>query len=128
MERFRRGGRKKQWFGAGEAWSAREWSFDFRVGGRDVDEAKFHGGPVSRYEAEYTNIVDRERIVTTYNMWIDGAHISTSVASFEFETMESGTRLTQTEHGIHFDGFDTGEQREAGSRGLLDALGEVLAR
>ncbi len=120
--------RKKQWFGAGEEWSNREWSFDFRVGGRDVDEAKFHGGPVSRYEAEYTNIVERERIVTTYNMWIDGVHISTSVASFEFEVIAGGTRLTHTEHGIHFDGFDTGAQREAGSRGLLDALGEVLAR
>ena len=40
---------------------------------------------MSRYEATYTDIVEHVRIVTTYDMWIDGVHMSTSVASFEFE-------------------------------------------
>ena len=119
--------RKKQWFGEDESWAIGEWQFDFRVGGRDVAEGTFHDGPHSRYEAEYTSIVEHERIVTTYNMFIDGTHISTSVATYEFEQVPEGTRLTHTEHGVHLDGFDTGEQREAGTIELLDKLRTHLA-
>ena len=118
---------KRQWFGDDPSWSTGEWHFDFRVGGRDIAEGTFHDGPHSRYEAEYTSIVAHERIVTTYNMWIDGTHISTSVASYEFEAVEGDTRLTHTEHGVHLDGFDTGEQREAGTVALLEKLRQHLA-
>ena len=119
---------KKDWFGVGDAWSLGEWRYDFRVGGHDIAEGQFHGGPLSRYVAHYTSIVPHNRIVTTYNMWLDDVHISTSVASFEFESVDGGTRFTHTEHGIHLDGFDTGEQREAGTIGMLDALGAFLTR
>jgi uncharacterized protein YndB with AHSA1/START domain len=102
--------------------------FDFRVGGRDVAEGKFHDGPVSRYEATYTDIVDHVRIVTTYDMWLDGIHMSTSVASFEFEPIDEGTRFTHVEHGVFLDQFwADGPGREEGSRGLLEALGNYLA-
>src|SRR6478735_8008100 len=118
---------KLQWFGAGAVIEPREWSFDFRVGGRDVAEGKFHNGPVSRYEATYTDIVEHVRIVTTYDMWIDGDHMSTSVASLEFDATEQGTRFTHVEHGVFFDRFwADGAGREAGTRGLLDALGAYL--
>ena len=33
---------KLAWWGAGDAMQTREWAFDFRVGGRDVAEGKFH--------------------------------------------------------------------------------------
>jgi uncharacterized protein YndB with AHSA1/START domain len=122
---------KREWFGAGDTFEPGEWAFDFRVGGRDVGEGKFHDGPVSRYEATYTDIVERVRIVTTYDMWLDGAHMSTSVASFEFERITGdpeGTRLTHVEHGIFFDQFwADGPNREAGSRGILETLGGYLA-
>src|SRR3954469_2437262 len=75
---------KVQWFGDGDAFEPGEWVFDFRVGGRDVAEGKFHDGPVTRYEATYTDIVERNRIVTTYDMWLDGVHMSTSGALLEF--------------------------------------------
>ena len=104
---------------------SREWAFDFRVGGRDVDEAKFHDGPLSRYEAVYTDIVEHVRIVTTYDMWLDGIHMSTSVASFEFEQIPEGTRLTHAEHGVFFDKFWTTaptakKAREASSKPSAD--------
>ncbi|MCZ2404820.1 SRPBCC domain-containing protein [Paenarthrobacter sp. Z7-10] len=119
---------KLRWFGGGETVEHGEWAFDFRVGGRDVDEGTFHGGPVSRYEATYTDIVEHVRIVTTYDMWLDGVHMSTSVASFEFELIEEGARFTHAEHGVFFDQFwADGPNREEGSRGLLDALGNYLA-
>ena len=119
---------KKDWFGTSDQWTSGEWQFDFRVGGHDVAEGDFHGGPRSRYDAEYTDIVPHNRIVTSYNMWLDGVHISTSVASLEFEATETGTRFTHTEHGIHLDGFDTGARREDGTVGLLDRLGAFLRR
>jgi uncharacterized protein YndB with AHSA1/START domain len=121
---------RREWFGVAEGREhVGEWSFDFRIGGRDVAESRFHDGPVSRYEATFTDIVELERIVIAYDMWIDGTHISTSIASFEFEPIEGGTRFTHGEHGIHFDGFDLdGRMREAGTRGLHDELGRALDR
>ena len=120
---------KLRWWGAGDAMEeAREWAFDFRVGGRDIAEAKFHNGPVSRYVATYTDIVEHNRIVTTYDMWLDGDHMSTSVASLEFEPVDGGTRYTHTEHGVFFDRFwDDGGGREQGTKGLIETLGRYLA-
>src|SRR5882757_5974076 len=63
---------KRAWFGSDDHFDAGEWVFDFRVGGHDVAEATFHNGPVSRFVATYTDIVEPARIVTTYDMWIDG--------------------------------------------------------
>jgi uncharacterized protein YndB with AHSA1/START domain len=119
---------KLAWWGAGDAMEHREWVYDFRLGGRDVAEGKFHNGPVSRYEATYTDIVEHSRIVTTYDMWSDGVHMSTSVASWEFESFESGTRFTHSEFGLFFDQFwADGPQREAGTRGLMEQLGRYFA-
>ena len=118
---------KLAWWGAPDAMTEQEWAFDFRVGGRDVAEGKFHDGPVSRYEATYTDIVEHVRIVTTYDMWIDGVHMSTSLASLEFEATDDGTRFIHVEHGVFFDRFlADGPQREAGTRGLLENLGRHL--
>lgn len=118
---------KLRWWGAGDAIEPGEWVFDFRVGGHDVAEGTFHEGPVSRYEATYTDIVDLVRIVTTYDMWIDGEHMSTSLASLELEPVSGGTRFTHTEHGVFFDRFwADGPERERGTRGLLEALGTYL--
>ncbi|KRB35186.1 SRPBCC domain-containing protein [Microbacterium sp. Root180] len=115
--------RKRKWFGDGDTFDRRAWAFDFRVGGRDIDEAKFHGGPVSRYEGVYTDIVDQVRIASTYDMWLDGIHMSTSIATFEFEPVPGATRLTHVEHGVFFDAFHAdAAQREEGMRGLLETL------
>ena len=120
--------RKIAWFGTGDSSESGEWSFDFRVGGRDVAEGRFHAGPVSRYEGTYADIVEHHRIVTTYDMWIDGEHMSTSLASYEFEDVGHGTRFTHVEHGVFLDRFwADGPDRERGSRGLLDVLGRHLA-
>jgi len=124
---------KRAWFGADPNFDAGAWAFDFRVGGRDIAEATFHDGPVSRFVGTYTDIVAHSRIVNTYDMWIDGAHMSTSVASFEFEPIDGAdgpaTHFTHTEHGVFFDQFwADGPNREAGTRGIHDKLGRYLTR
>ncbi len=61
-------------------------------------------------------------------MWLDGIHMSTSVASLEFEPINEGTRFTHVEHGVFFDQCSAdGPGREEGTRGLLEALGNYLA-
>ncbi|MEZ0447875.1 SRPBCC family protein [Cellulomonas sp. ICMP 17802] len=117
-----------QWFGAEENFNQTEASEDFRVGGQAVQDGQWHGGPTSRYVATYTDIVERERIVSTYDMWVDGAHLSTSLTTTELEAVDGGTRVTFTEQGVYLDGKEDGSGREEGFRGILEALAAFLAR
>jgi uncharacterized protein YndB with AHSA1/START domain len=118
---------RDQWFGGGPEFDAHDKAHDFRVGGHGVEEGQWHGGPRSRFDSTYTDIVDQQRIVFTYDMWLDDRHISTSLTTIVVEPESNGTRLTYTEQGVHFDGLDTVEGREEGTRGLLDNLGSFLA-
>ena len=118
---------RDQWFGAGEAFDVQEKSHEFRVGGGGTEDGQWHGGPRSRFESTYTDIVDLQRIVFTYDMWVDGRHLSTSVATIALERDGDQTRLSYTEQGVHFDGLDSVEGREEGSQGLLDQLGSYLS-
>jgi uncharacterized protein YndB with AHSA1/START domain len=119
---------RDQWFGGGAEFTEREKSHDFRVGGRGVEDGQWHGGPTSRFVSTYTDIVEHERIVFTYDMWIDDQHISTSVTTMALEPVGDATRLTYTEQGVHLDGLDSPEVREEGTNGLLDLLGSFLEK
>jgi uncharacterized protein YndB with AHSA1/START domain len=119
---------REQWFGGGPEFDVRDKSHDFRVGGRAVEEGQWHGGPRSRFEATYTDIVKHQRIVFSYDMWADDQHMSTSITTIVLQPGSAGTRLTYTEQGVHLDGIDTAEGREAGTAGLLDNLGAFLTR
>ena len=117
---------RDQWFGGGPAFDTAEKSHDFRVGGGGTEDGQWHEGPRSRFVSTYTDIVDRERIVFTYDMWVDGQHMSTSLTTIALEPDGDATRLTYTEQGVHFDGLDSVEGREEGTGGLLDLLGTFL--
>ena len=69
---------KARWFGSDDFVDV-ERAHDFRVGGVSIDDGR-HGvdGPLSQFRATYTDIVDHERIVYSYDMWLDGTHASTS--------------------------------------------------
>jgi uncharacterized protein YndB with AHSA1/START domain len=117
---------RDQWFGGGAEFDTHEKSHDFRVGGHGIEDGKWHGGPRSRFESTYTDIVDLQRMVFTYDMWVGDRHMSTSLTTIAVEPDGDGTRLTYTEQGVHFDGLDTVEGREEGTGGLLDLLGSFL--
>jgi uncharacterized protein YndB with AHSA1/START domain len=119
---------RAQWFGGGADFEIAEWSHDFRVGGHAVEDGQWRNGPRSRFASTYTDIVDEQRIVFTYDMWVDGRHLSTSVTTIALEPDDAGTRLTYTEQAVHLDGLDTAEGREEGTAGILDTLGEYLLR
>jgi uncharacterized protein YndB with AHSA1/START domain len=118
---------RDQWFSGGAEFEAREKSHEFRVGGHGSEEGQWHGGPQSRFHSTYTDIVELRRIVFTYDMWVDGQHLSTSLTTIALENDGGQTRLTYTEQGVHFDGLDSVEGREEGTRGILDQLGSYLA-
>jgi uncharacterized protein YndB with AHSA1/START domain len=118
---------REQWFGGGPEFDASEKSHDFRVGGSAVEEGQWHDGPRSRFHSTYTDIVEQQRIVFTYDMWLDDRHISTSLTTIAVEPEGEATRLTYTEQGVHFDGLDSVEGREEGTRALLEDLGSFLA-
>jgi uncharacterized protein YndB with AHSA1/START domain len=127
-EAFADEGAKKKWFGAeSDDWAITEFAHDFRVGGHDVNTGTFRGDTESKFVSTYTDIVPNERIVYSYDMWIDGGHLSTSVTTITLEAAGQGTHLTFTEQGVFLDNIDNPAQREEGTGELLDALGASLA-
>ena len=117
---------KARWFSAGENWTTLAHDFDYRVGGLEVLKGKFNNGPRSDFAGRYHDIVENARIIYAYDMHIDGAHISVSLATVEFEAIGQRTRIRLTEQGAFLDGLDNAAQREAGMRDLLDAVEKSL--
>lgn len=118
---------RDQWLTAGERFDVSEKSHEFRPGGHGIEEGQWRGGPRSRYHSTYTDIVDQQRIVFTYDIWVDGQHLSTSVTTIALEPDSGHTLLTYTEQGVHFDGLDSPDGREEGTRQLLGQLGSYLS-
>ena len=118
---------KGRWFGPSEEGPGKH-ELDFTVGGWERNSGKGPDGNMYIYEARYCDIVPDERVVYTYEMYLDGTRISVSVGTVELEPTDDGTHLTYTEQGVFLDGLDSAELRQSGTGGLFDALGEELAR
>ena len=121
---------KKQWFGSSD-FTDTEFAEDFRVGGTAINHGTNEGSR-SEFRATYTDIVEHERIVYSYDMWLDGAHASTSITTITFEPSDAGTLLTYTEQGVHLDGVhgpgpEAAAGREHGTSWMLGRIAEVLA-
>lgn len=114
---------KALWFAGPEGNGTFE--LDFRVGGREINRGSVDGATYT-YEAQYHDIVQDERIVYAYDMYMDDTRISVSLGTVELTPEGDGTRLVFTEKGAFLDGHDTPEQREQGTGQLLDMLGESL--
>jgi uncharacterized protein YndB with AHSA1/START domain len=117
---------KARWFAGTPDALGSGYELDFRVGGREVNRGGPPGGPVYSYESQFYDIVPDQRIVYTYEMYADAARISVSVATVQFNSVETGTHLVLTEQGVFLDGLDTVAQREEGTRSLLDSLAASL--
>jgi uncharacterized protein YndB with AHSA1/START domain len=118
---------KARWFaGPADKWTQLHREFDFRVGGRERLSGKFANGRVSAFDCLYWDIVKDQRIIYSYDMHVDQKRISVSQATVEFMPAADGTLLIFTEQAVHLDGYPTPEDREAGTRGLLENLGAAL--
>lgn len=114
---------KALWFGGPDG--DEELALDFRVGGKETSRGSV-GDSVFLYEATYHDIVEDERIVYAYDMYMDDNRISVSLGTVELTPDGDGTRLVYTEKGAYLDGRDTPDQRRQGTEQLFDALGESL--
>ena len=114
---------KQAWFsGPNDLWTLADRSFEFRVGGAESLEGKWKNGRVTRFDAQYHDIVPGARIIYSYTMHVDGKKISVSLATIEVKAAGSGTLLTLTEQGAFLDGYDDSGSRERGTIGLIDKL------
>jgi uncharacterized protein YndB with AHSA1/START domain len=118
---------KARWFVGPDDWQSSNYELDFRVGGQERVSGALAGGSTYSYEARYQDIVPNERIVATYEMHIDDARISVSVATVEIKPAGAGTRLVYTEQGAFLDGLDTPDQRRQGTVQQLDTLAGQLS-
>lgn len=131
FDAFAKADLKAKWFGGPpEAWTEKQRSHDFRVGGVETAEGQFENGTTSRYVARFAEIVDGHRLVSTYEMWVNGKHHSVSLATVELREVKGGTELVYTEQIVFLDGT-TGEggtrSRKEGSSALFDRLEASLA-
>jgi uncharacterized protein YndB with AHSA1/START domain len=118
---------KAQWFGGPDEWTKKSnYRLDFRVGGEESVSGGPPGGTIHYYKAILQDIVPNERIVSTYDMHLDKAKISVSLATVQLHAAGAGTRLVYTEQAVFLDGYDDAGSRERGTRDLLDKLGKAL--
>lgn len=110
---------KARWYVGSDA----QLELDFRVGGRERHSGTAPDGTAYSYEALYQDIVPGERIVYTYEMYLEERRISVSLATVEFRPVGRGTRLVFTEQGAFLDGHEFPARRAEGMGSLLDALG-----
>jgi uncharacterized protein YndB with AHSA1/START domain len=118
---------KVRWFDLSDGGES-NYRSDFRIGGRELVSSRPGTSPTAVYQAEYRDIVDGERIVSVYDITLDGRRASVSLATVTFEATETGTRLTYVEQGAYLDGLDTASSRRLGVTSQLDRLARVLSQ
>ena len=112
---------KRAWFGGG-AFEPGSRTFDFRVGGREHLSGRWTNGVVHKFDLIYYDIVENHRLVYAYEMHLDDARISVSLATIEFVAAGDKTRFTLTEQGVYLDGYDDAGRREHGTTVMIDKL------
>jgi uncharacterized protein YndB with AHSA1/START domain len=112
---------KKKWFKGPEG-AQTAHTMEFREGGHESNSGTFHDTITRRFEATYYDIVPNERIVYSYEMYLNDKRISVSLSTIVLEAEGEKTKLTLHEDGAFLDGTDTPEQRERGTNDLLNAL------
>lgn len=119
---------KAAWFVGPGDWELLERRFDFREGGEERAKGRFASGRVSDYRARFHDIVENERIVYAYDMYVDGHKISVSLATLEIRPTATGAKLKLTEQGAFLDGYDDAGAREHGTNMLMDRVVEAVMR
>ena len=124
--------KKSRWFRETDKSEFNSFEMDFRVGGRERSTFRIEGGPVDGVictnDTTYQDIVPDSRIVFAYTMALGERRFSASLATFELLDADAGTKLVFTEQAAFFEGADGTEMRKDGWEGLLDRLGNELAR
>jgi uncharacterized protein YndB with AHSA1/START domain len=119
---------KRRWSTCHDEGGLGEYSLDFREGGFETMRGAPGPGSVYAMRAIYHEIVPRERLVYSYEMFRDALRISVSLVTLEFRGEGAGTRLVFTEQSVFLDGQDSPQMREQGTGIGFDRLAAELAR
>jgi uncharacterized protein YndB with AHSA1/START domain len=116
---------KAKWFGGPpDVWTVTERKMDFRVGGLERAGGTFTAtGMTTMFAATYLDVVDHERIIYAYEMFVNDEKISVSLASIELRaTGKGGTHMVVTEQGVYFDSeaYKSHASRLAGTQRLME--------
>ena len=117
---------KRRWLIGGEGWQVEAYEPAFAVNAFERSRFRFKGGPLIANDTVYLEILPEQRLVFAYTMALEGATMSSSLVTVQFEPAGKGTRLVFTEQGAYVDGFDDVTGRENGTRELLEALAKEL--
>lgn len=118
---------KRRWFAEGEPWTVQSFQADFREGGHERTVFHQKDGSVITNETVYHDIIDGQRIVSSYSMTLGGKRFSTSLATVEISASGKGSTLRFTEQAAFFEGGDGVAMRKQGWTELFDRLGKLLA-
>lgn len=118
-EAFADPAKKGKWFVGPEGES--EQTMDFRIGGVETSKGTIHGFE-HEFKALYYEIITNERLIYSYDMYVNGERISVSLASIELEDINGKTKITLTEQDMFLDGKDASENRKQGTEGLMNQL------
>ena len=112
---------KRKWFvGPVGRWTEVRREVDFQVGGQEVLVGSFSVGGSSGFFATFQDIVDQERIVYSYRMFVDEVLFSVSLVTVEFEDAGTGCKTRFTEQGVYFGDASFAASRLEGSNMLMD--------
>jgi uncharacterized protein YndB with AHSA1/START domain len=115
---------KELWF-KGPNGTPGEHTMDFRAGGQETNLVSM-GDTKIRFEARYYDVIQNERIVYVYEMYLNEKRISVSLASLEFSTKNDKAHLRLVEDGIFLETSDGVESRERGTKDLMEALAKSI--
>ena len=118
---------KAKWFIGPDNWAPirRELGLEGQGRGERL-EGRFDDGTETLYTAHYHVISPHDRLVYAYDMHIDGAHLSVSLATVTFEPQGAATKMIYTEQAVYLLGEDGGASRQGGTGAQFDRLGTYL--
>lgn len=117
---------KARWFGGPpERWTELERRLAPRPGGEEILRGRFDAAE-TLYRARYHLIEPPARLIYAYEMFLDGAPLSVSLASVVLVEASGGTALLYTEQAALLPGGEGLAARRRGTEAQLDRLDALL--
>jgi uncharacterized protein YndB with AHSA1/START domain len=118
---------KARWFRGPMGWEETRREMDFRQGGEEIAGGKFPHGLETLFVARYHEIVPDARIVYAYDMHLNGAFVSVSLATIEIVPQDGKTLVRFTEQGVFLDGdANANDHRREGTQFILETIAPIV--
>lgn len=117
---------KSKWFAGGDAVATEQRELDFRIGGREQLRCTWKSGTISDFISRYFDIVENQRIVYAYDMYLDQRKLSVSLCTVEFIPSSKGCLMKFTEQCAFLDGYADNGSREHGTQQLIEQLANAV--